>query len=762
MRAGEAAAGASVAGAGASSTEMAGMRLSLPLYLGGLVVTLCGVQAVCATMGDTDVTIAATALSLLGFAFSLACRALKVQPRVIEIACLVLIGAVVCEWVLQGQVFGQNISWYITGADKTEDRLAAGLMWSAVFWSWTVVSGDVVLFSCVLTAAMIGLTGSVNVNNSTVFFFCLFVLAMIFLLVYQNYLQNWASASVRERARPMRVLQSQIGLSAVSALLVLGAGLVLVVPLRAMLSSLSLGQAIRQLVGERGDAGATLALAGQRFSDDAGLDIGRGTLWPTSPDVVMHAAPTDNQPHYWRGRTYDLYTGAGWRSTRRNAFPLDWQEATDAGHIYGLPTTWVLGEGQAFGTSTLRTKITTTIDIKGDTSQFYYADEPRSLVYDPDERASPQFARDGSLNLDGRTVRGTYSVVSAAPPDPADPAAQVRLRRDGTNYSVPIQRLYLSPPASTVTGPADTAYFKEAVREALRDLPPARRSPLDQALALQAWITARCTYALTVDALPPDQDHVHAFLSDTRRGYCDLFASSMVVLCRTAGIPARLATGFAPGAAVETGGYDIRAMDKHAWAEVYFPGDGWLIFDPTVGSHTDGSIPGGASARASLWQRARLWAAANGPLPLVLGAALALCLGYVAKTEIYNRRPRRRAARIPKSPAARARTDLGRQYALMTHSLAALGLPRRASETPTEYEARITPLLAAREAALGVPLAADAFRALTAQFVAACYGGAAGGDPALAARLAHKVSQSAARARRAQWRRRLRGVPPLD
>ena len=746
----------------APQPETAGMRLSLPLYLGGLVVTLCGVQAVCATMGDMGITTVATIMSLLGFAFSLACRALKVQPRVIEIACLVLIGAVVCEWAWHGDIFGQPLAWYITGADKTEDRLAAGLMWSAVFWSWTVVSGDVVLFSCVLTAAMIGLTGSVNVNNSTVFYFCLFVLAMIFLLIYQNYLQNRAAASARERARPSHVLRVQIGLSAVSALLVLGAGLVLVVPMRAGLSSLSLGQAIRQLVGARGYAGVSPALVGQRFSDDTGLDIGRGSLWPTSSDVVMRAVSTDNRPHYWRGRTYDLYTGAGWQSTRRQSLPLDWQEATDAGHTYGLPAPWIVGEGQAFGTSALRAKITTTMEVKGDTSQFYYADEPLSLLYDPDDGVSPHLSSDGSLDLDGRSVRGTYAVMSAVPPDADDPEAQSRLRRDGVAYPAPIRRLYLSLPSNAVTRQTDTAYFKQAVREALRGLPANRRSPLDQALALQRWITQQCTYALDVDALPSNQDHVRAFLSDTRRGYCDLFASSMVVLCRTAGIPARLATGFAPGSAVE-GGYDIRAMDKHAWAEVYFPGDGWLVFDPTVGSRTDGSVPGRTAAHGSFWQRARRWASTNGPLPISLGAALVLCLGYVGKTEIYDRRrPRRRIARASVTRAVHTRTDLGRQYAHMAHALAGFGLPRRPSETPTEYEARILPLLAKRSVALGVPLPAEAVHALTAQFVAARYGGSLGGDTASAARLARQVSQDVARARRAQWRQRLRGIKAWD
>ena len=72
------------------------------------------------------------------------------------------------------------------------------------------------------------------------------------------------------------------------------------------------------------------------------------------------------------------------------------------------------------------------------------------------------------------------------------------------------------------------------------------------------------------------------FLFELKRGYCDYFATSMVVLARAAGLPARMAVGYA------TGSYDPRSAhyvvvgtDAHSWPQVYFPGDGWIDFEPT-------------------------------------------------------------------------------------------------------------------------------------------------------------------------------------
>ncbi|RMG58037.1 MAG: DUF3488 domain-containing protein, partial [Gammaproteobacteria bacterium] len=78
-------------------------------------------------------------------------------------------------------------------------------------------------------------------------------------------------------------------------------------------------------------------------------------------------------------------------------------------------------------------------------------------------------------------------------------------------------------------------------------------------------------------------DPVDGFLFQTRRGFCEHYAGSFVVLMRAAGIPARVVTGYQGGEYNALGGYLlIRQSDAHAWAEAWLPGQGWLRVDPTA------------------------------------------------------------------------------------------------------------------------------------------------------------------------------------
>ncbi len=78
-----------------------------------------------------------------------------------------------------------------------------------------------------------------------------------------------------------------------------------------------------------------------------------------------------------------------------------------------------------------------------------------------------------------------------------------------------------------------------------------------------------------------DARAVDYFLLQTHRGYCEYFASSMGVMLRSLGIPARLVSGFGKGGFVEARGYRVRGQDAHTWVEVYFPRFGWVEFEPT-------------------------------------------------------------------------------------------------------------------------------------------------------------------------------------
>lgn len=122
------------------------------------------------------------------------------------------------------------------------------------------------------------------------------------------------------------------------------------------------------------------------------------------------------------------------------------------------------------------------------------------------------------------------------------------------------------------------------------------KTPYEKAHAIERWIAENCTYTLTPDVPPEDEDFVAHFL-ETRRGYCVYYATAMAVMARQAGIPARYVTGFALERTPDTFGNETRAYaynatgtTAHAWAELYFQGIGWVDFDPTRGSSGDSLV----------------------------------------------------------------------------------------------------------------------------------------------------------------------------
>ena len=105
-------------------------------------------------------------------------------------------------------------------------------------------------------------------------------------------------------------------------------------------------------------------------------------------------------------------------------------------------------------------------------------------------------------------------------------------------------------------------------------------TPYQQAVAIQDYFrSGRFTYSLRVPAGNSD-DAVVNFLQ-ARRGFCEQFAATMALFARMEGIPARVAVGFTYGERAADGEYVVTTKDAHAWPELYFPGAGWLPFEPT-------------------------------------------------------------------------------------------------------------------------------------------------------------------------------------
>ncbi|MCA0437187.1 MAG: DUF3488 and transglutaminase-like domain-containing protein [Actinobacteria bacterium] len=125
----------------------------------------------------------------------------------------------------------------------------------------------------------------------------------------------------------------------------------------------------------------------------------------------------------------------------------------------------------------------------------------------------------------------------------------------------------------------------------------AARTPYEQAVNIQQWLreSGGFSYSLELAPVPTGMSETVAkrtaldrFL-ETKKGYCVQFATAMVMMARSEGIPARLATGFLPGSLVGSA-RTVVASDAHAWPELYFEGVGWLRFEPTP-SVRSGPVP---------------------------------------------------------------------------------------------------------------------------------------------------------------------------
>jgi hypothetical protein len=104
----------------------------------------------------------------------------------------------------------------------------------------------------------------------------------------------------------------------------------------------------------------------------------------------------------------------------------------------------------------------------------------------------------------------------------------------------------------------------------------------EKTIAITKYLRNNYIYSDSVTIPENVEDRIEWFLFDSKTGFCNYFATAEVMLLRSIGIPARLAVGFSQGEVTNSGrSYTIKRKNSHAWPEVYFPGTGWVIFEPT-------------------------------------------------------------------------------------------------------------------------------------------------------------------------------------
>jgi hypothetical protein len=148
-------------------------------------------------------------------------------------------------------------------------------------------------------------------------------------------------------------------------------------------------------------------------------------------------------------------------------------------------------------------------------------------------------------------------------------AAQLRLA--SVAYSAAIAQEYLQLPPQ----------LDSRIPTLATEVSASAATPYDKARAIESFLRTRFAYTLNLVG-KPGADPLATFLFARRAGHCEYFASAMTIMLRTLGIPAREVNGFLAGEYNDLAGdYIVRASDAHSWVEVYFPGSGWLTFDPT-------------------------------------------------------------------------------------------------------------------------------------------------------------------------------------
>jgi len=265
---------------------------------------------------------------------------------------------------------------------------------------------------------------------------------------------------------------------------------------------------------------------------------------------------------YWRGMVYDFYTGEGWVLSES-----DEVVAGPEADPFSMPT------------FALRQVVSQTVTVYRPGNRLLIgASQPLPVVgiparallfFMPREGATDQLPPPDLFALYTRTrlsAGDQYWIWSTV-----TNADIQSLQTAGQEYPRWVTERYLQLPEALPT----------RVTELAEEITAPYDTPYDKVAALEGYLRT-IKYNEQIPAPEPGRDGVDYFLFGIRQGYCNYYASSMAIMARAVGIPARMVAGYVGGEYVpDEDVYRIREKDSHAWAEVFFPRYGWVEFEPT-------------------------------------------------------------------------------------------------------------------------------------------------------------------------------------
>jgi transglutaminase-like putative cysteine protease len=653
------------------------------------VVVACAVQiaiaAVVAQPGAVPAQVASATLVLAPVGYWVSYRRRYASNLLLKIALSVALLAAL------GQFLSDVRS--VTSVDQARIPLASLFLWVQVLHAFDVPRRRDLAFSMVSSLILMAEAGSLSLSTSF----------GLFLLPWAGFAGAWLSLSARPRAdqvttpvavrrhagerrtprtAPIRSAAAAAGLTLVAASLVFLAmprlpGTFVRTPPFSLAGNPSPVGAFDGSVSnpglpaDPGDGVVDFSSGGYPgFSDVVDLRA-RGRL---SDDLAFRVRA--QQAALWRAQVFDRYDGTTWTITDDRTQPL---APSEDGLSVDVPVDVALRNDALGGGSS---RVVQTFYIEAAQPNVLFAAASARQVYFPSAGLRVDDA--GSIRSPILLDRGlVYSVISEVP---------VTNDRMLARASTQVPRglaPYLQLPAAV----------PERVAGLAARITAGGTTQHDRVLAVQSWLRANTRYDLDVPRDPEGVDAVDHFVFETRRGYCEQIATSMAVMLRTLGIPARLVTGYGPGDRNPlTGYFEVRQSDAHAWVEVFYPGVGWVPYDPTFG------VPEAAPSAASRFMAGPVFAAIGrfvstvvapprnaaagtaaravadaGALvlrvwPILLGALFALGFALVAARRVRRRRG-----------AVEAATPMEAAFLGLTDTLEHAGHARAPHTTPSEY-----------------------------------------------------------------------------
>jgi len=271
------------------------------------------------------------------------------------------------------------------------------------------------------------------------------------------------------------------------------------------------------------------------------------------PMAVMQAASIQPPHYYWRAITFDEYTGRGWKSSNTLNYVYEAGEPA----LEELPPV----------SGALRI-VNQQVELAQELGGLLYA-TGELVTVDQKYKVAWRLPIEQGADPYGATVQTSAYRAQSILTSPSIP----QLQQAGQEYPEWIMVRYLQLPEG----------LPARVRSLAGELTAGTVTAYDKVQAIESYLRTY-QYNLDVPAAPADQDVADYFLFDLKQGYCDYYATAMVVLARVNGLPARLAIGYATGTYDSVNArYIVSEANAHSWPEIYFPNIGWVSFEPTAG-----------------------------------------------------------------------------------------------------------------------------------------------------------------------------------